>query len=252
MPILHKFHKTNWNNGFATHGAILDITPYEPEILFLGTYDPDIPGNETDFFYGRNFFWSGFKNLFIKNAVAITRRRGHTKPINPTLDEIFGLCKQLKLTFADLIPGVLHNNNPAFNLLPKNRVQVAEYNIRLIAEHNLSLINDNDFKQLDYMGQVNWNTKNIIDFLCKHPKIKTVYFTRRPTGIWQSHWNAIANHKCMEGRTLTNIFSPSGIGKPIFHSMTKLLNSWVHNTNPNFGQLENNWLTAHGVNSNNF
>jgi len=244
MPILHKFYQTNWNNGFQTHNAILDVTPYEPEVMFVGTYNPDIPGNAADLFYGRNYFWTAFKNLFVHNAVIIQQRRDHTNPTNPTLNEVFDLCKELKLTFVDLIQGVLHNNNPVYNLLPGNRVQ--------FAGQNISLINDNGLHQLDILGQVNWNTQNIIDYLCNHPTIKTIYFTRRPTGIWLPHWNMIVNHNCMKGRVLTNIFTPSGQGRPVFHSMTRLLNHWVHNNNNNFGKLDNNWLIRHRVNPNNF
>jgi hypothetical protein len=36
MPIFHKFHLTNQDNGFETHNAILDVTPYDPELMFIG------------------------------------------------------------------------------------------------------------------------------------------------------------------------------------------------------------------------
>ena len=232
MPIAHKFFQTNWNNGFETHNAILDVTPYEPEVMFIGTYNPEIPRNFADFFYGRNYFWTAFKNLFVGNAI-INQRRDNTIPTNPTLNEIFDLSKKLKLTFADLIQCVFHSNNPVYTLLPGNRVS--------FAGQNISLINDSGLPQLDILGQVNWNTQNIVDYLCNHPTIKTIYFTRRPTGIWLSHWNMIVNHNCMQGRVLTNIFTPSGQGSPVFHSMTRLSNHWVHNININFGKLDNNW-----------
>jgi hypothetical protein len=78
MPIRHKFYQTNFGNGYATHNAILDTTPYKPEVMIVGTFNPDTPNNNfADFFYGRNFFWTAFKNLFVHNAVVIpnpTRR----------------------------------------------------------------------------------------------------------------------------------------------------------------------------------
>jgi hypothetical protein len=244
MPIFHKFFQTDWNNGFETHNAILDITPYKPEIMFIGTYNPCVPGNTADFFYGRNYFWTGFKNLFIHNFVGVLQRRDNTFPINPTLDEVFELCGRLRLTFADLIQNVLHNNNPAYNLLPRNKVHYAGRDISLIKDNGLELLNG--------MGQVNWNTQNIIKYLCDNPQIKTIYFTRQPTGIWAGHWNAIKNHNCMKGRQMTNIYTPSGLGLPGSPRMTKLLNHWVHNNNTNFGKLDNNWLINNGVNINNF
>jgi hypothetical protein len=99
---------------------------------------------------------------------------------------------------------------------------------------------------------VNWNTQNIITYLCNNPQIKTIYFTRRPTGIWADHWNQIVNHECMTGRLLTNIFTPSGQGRPVFHSMARLLKHWLHNNSQNFGKLDNVWLANNGVNINNF
>ena len=56
----------------------------------------------------------------------------------------------------------------------------------------------------------------------------------------------------MIGRLTTNIFTPSGAGAPVNRSMVRLLNHWVHNNNPNFGRLDNIWLTKNGVNINNF
>jgi hypothetical protein len=243
MPIFHKFFQTNWNNGFETHNAILDITPYKPEVMFVGTFNPAIPGNAADFFYGRNYFWPALKNLFIPDDFNINQRRDRTLPTSPTLYEIFELCWRLKLTFADLIQSVLYNNNPVYDLLPRNRVH---YDAR-----DISLIEDNGLALLSGTGQVDWNTKNIIKYLCNNPQIKTIYFTRQPTGIWASHWNAIKNHNCMVGRNFTNIYTPSGrrLRTPV---MNNLLNRWVHNNNPNFYKLDNNWLTNNNVNINNF
>lgn len=256
MPIRHKFYQTNFGNGFETHSAILDTTPYEPKVMFIGTFNPDTPNaNAADFFYGRNYFWTGFKNIFIHNTIVLMNRRmpqnGVPPPIlNPTLNEIFKMCVDLKLTFADLISETLHNNNPPYNLLPNDNVifNGREYNL---IQDGLKE-NIGGLEQLNNLGQVHWNTNAIIKFLCDNPSIATIYFTRRPTGIWANQWNAILNSQCMRGRLLTNIFTPSGQGRPVFHSMTRLLNHWVHNVNPNFGQLDNNWLTNNGVTLANF
>ena len=70
MSIKHKFYQTSFGNGFETHNAILDITPYKPELMIVGTFNPDTPNtNYADFFYGRNFFWTAFKNLFNHNCM---------------------------------------------------------------------------------------------------------------------------------------------------------------------------------------
>ena len=245
MPIHHKFYQTNFINGFETHNAILDVTPnYKPEIMFIGTFNPGIPGNNADFFYGRNYFWPGFKNLFVHNPPVLLARRDAAIPFNPTPTEISELCVRLKLTFADLIQSVLGNNNPLFNLMPRNKVN--------FGGQIISLIEDNGLQQLDGMGQVSWNTQNIIRYLCQRPEIKTIYFTRQPTGIWAAHWNSILNNPCMKGRNLTNIYTPSGLALRGVPRMTALLHHWVHNINPNFGCLDNAWLGDNGVNLVNF
>lgn len=248
--IKHKFYQTNFGNGIETHNAILDITPYEPEVLIIGTFNPDTPNaNFADFFYGRNWFWPAFKNLFIHNNIEILAERmpnrGNPNNIlNPTLYEILGMCIQLKLTFADLISEVLHDNNPHYDILQNDNIifNGVEYN----------LIKDNSLNELNNLKQVNWNTQNIIKYICDNPQIKTIYFTRQPTGIWKNQWDTIIKHNCLEAKLKTNIYTPSGQklkGKP---RMQVLLRHWINNSNPRFGNLDNNWLSTNGVDINNF
>lgn len=256
MPIPHKFYETNFENGYATNNAILDVTPYKPEVLILGTFNPATPNaNFADFFYGRNFFWPAFKNLFVTYDLNLQNRRmpqrGNPPAIlNPTLPEIFEICLHLKLTFADLVLEVLHFNNPHYQLLQNDSVILngQEFNLIQDGQHD----NIGGLQQLNNLQQVNWNTQNIINYLCDNPQIKSIYFTRRPNGIWAEQWNQIVNHDCMNGRLLTNLFTPSGQGGPVFHSMSELLKHWVHNENPNFGKLDTNWLNDLGVNINNY
>lgn len=256
MPIRHKFHQTNFENGYSTHNAILDVTPYKPEVLILGTFNPDTPhANFADFFYGRNFLWPAFKNLFLQPNVTLQNRRmpqnGNPQAIlNPTLPEIFEICLRLKLTFADLVLEVLHLNNPDYQLLQNDNVIFNEQEFNLIQDGQKE--NVGGLEQLNNLQQVNWNTQNIINFLCENPQIKSIYFTRKPTAVWAEQWNQIVNHECMKSRHLTNIFTPSGQGGPVFHSMSRLLKHWVHNENPNFGKLDNIWLTDLGVNINDY
>jgi len=256
MAINHIFLNTPFGNGFHTHNAILDITPYKPEVMFIGTFNPKTPNaNFADFFYGRNYFWTGFKNLFIYNAPVIPGRRmppnGVPPPIlNPTLEEILELCKTLKLTFADLIKCVLNNGNPPYHFLPNDNIIYNGNEYNLIQDGQRGAIRG--LAQLDRVLQVSWNTQNIIKYLCENPQIHTIYLTRRPTGIWGREWRLILNSPCMKGRRLTNIFTPSAAGSPVNHSMIRLLHHWVHNINPNFGKLESTWLVNNGVNPNNF
>lgn len=256
MPIQHKFHQTDFGKGFESHNAILDVTPYKPEVMVLGTFNPKTPkANFADFYYGRNLFWPAMKNLFVHNAVVLGGRRMPTRgnppaALNPTLEEILEMCEALKFTFADLIHEVLPDRNPDDPFLPNDNVifDGTEYN--LIQDSRKKEIRG--LQQLDNIGQVGWNTSSIIKYLCENPQINAIYFTRQPTGVWASQWNQIRLHQCMRGRLLTNIFTPSGQGKPVYQNMERLLRHWVHNDNPNFGQLDRNWLTRHGVNPGNF
>ena len=256
MSIQHKFYQTNFGNGFQTHNAILDTTPYKPEIMVVGTFNPNTPNNNfADFFYGRNYFWTAFKNLFSHNGVQLTHRRTTNRGVppailDPTLPEILELCIKLKLTFSDLILEVLNNDIPNYQILQNDNVIINGVEYNLIQDERKGIIGG--LQQLNTIGQVNWNTQNIINFLCINPQIKTIYFTRQPEKIWAEQWDFIINHNCMAGRLTTNLFTPSGQslkGKP---RMNALLKHWVHNNEPKFGRLDNNWLTNNGVSIQNF
>ena len=127
-------------------------------------------------------------------------------------------------------------------------INVAEYN--LIQDGQKGIVRG--LQQLNTLGQVNWNTQNIINFLCNNPQITTIYFTRQPTGIWAEQLNLIINHNCMDGRLTTNLFTPSGLSLKGIPRMNALLKHWVHNSDPNFGRLDNYWLTNNGVTIQNF
>ena len=256
MPIQHKFYQSSFGYGFETHNAILDIIPYKPEVMIVGTFNPNsLNANFADFFYGRNYLWTAFKNLFIHNEIVISNRRMPTNGappaiLNPPLTEIIDLCIKLKLTFSDLVLEVLHNNNPVCQILSNDNVIFNGVEYNLIQDGQSG--NVGGLEQLNSIDQVNWNTQNIIDYLCENPQIKTIYFTRQPTSIWAEQWYLIVNHECIAGRLTTNIFTPSGLGLKGKPRMNALLTHWVHNNNPNFGKLDHNWLSAKNVTINNF
>ena len=80
MPILHKF---------LNHS----INP-ETEILIIGTFNPDVAGNEVSFFYGRprNFLWRYLPFAFNKEDLKYS-----------TDGEKFDFMKKNKIDFIDLI-----------------------------------------------------------------------------------------------------------------------------------------------------
>lgn len=252
MPgIKHVMYEKKLADNFKSANAILNEIPYEPEILFLGTFNPNTPRtNFADFFYGRNYFWPAMKNLFIykESKLRTTRmaRNGKTKnALNPTLDEILIMCKNFKFTFADLIIEVFQSENCVFNSLENDNICYEGKVYNLIQDDKKGQILG--LAQLDKLNQVNWNTENIIQYLINNPKIKTIYFTRQPKGIWKKQIERIITDKSFQGRVFTNIFTPSGQGKPVLNSMERLLNHWVHNENPLFGKLDNKWLSQAGI-----
>jgi hypothetical protein len=241
MPVNHKFLTNNFGNGFQTTNALLAVTPYKPEVLIIGTFNPNSIANAgSDFYYSRNYFWPAFKNIFTHNAPVIQQRRDNTNPVDPTLNEIFELCLRLKLSFADLITQTLNFNNPLYH---------QHGNIVELDGLQYDLIADDDLAALDEINQVNWNTENIVRYICANPTIHSIYFTRRATGIWQEPWLHIINHQCSTGIYKANLYTPAG-RRIIAPVMDGLLQRWLANDNPNFGQMNNEWLLSHGVNIN--
>lgn len=253
--IKHKFIEIKFNEEFQTHNGVLDKTPYKPEVMIIGTFNPNTPNsNFADFFYGRNYFWPALKNLS-ENKIAYFKsrmpKRGIIKePLNPTIDEIFIVCKKFKLTFADLILEVLHNVNREYQILRNDNVCFNGKIYNLIQDGKKEEVEG--LEQLDEINQVNWNINNIIKYLELNPQIKTIYFTRQPTKVWKKYWLSIVNDKRLKGRVFTNIFTPSCQGVPVSYSIERLISHWLYNENDKFGRLDHDWLKASGVKPENF
>jgi hypothetical protein len=250
MPIQHKFLNYNeWNNGFYTENSILKNKEYLPEVLFIGTFNPMTPNdNHADFFYGRNWFWPAFKNLFIENAYILVNRRMPSNgvpnyPLNPTIEDIFDICKKAKISFADMINGVFPETND-YDLLNNDNViyNNVEYN----------LIQDDALARLNQINQIDWNIENISNYLCENPQIKNVYFTRRPIGIWLRKWNELKKSNCSRNIEFGKIYTPSATNLRGEPRMEKLIQHWLFNENNNYESLNHEWLIRNGVNPNHF
>ncbi|MBB5623210.1 hypothetical protein HDE69_004293 [Pedobacter cryoconitis] len=255
MAIKHIFHDRNFGDGFFTHNLILE-TPYLAEVMIIGTFNPDTPKtNFADFFYGRNYFWTALNNIFIHGKVLhggtrMPKRGKPQKALNPSLDEIKVLCTNLKLTFSDLIAEVLHKSEGNYQMLNNDNVSFQEKIFNLIQDNKKGQIEG--LSQLDKLGQVRWNTDNIIEYLVSNPQIKTVYFTRKPTDVWKMYWNTIVLDERLVDRKFANLFTPSGQGVPVSNSMSRLIHHWLHNEHENFGRLDREWLIKSQVNIQNF
>ena len=264
MRINHKFlnipadnNPFNWHHSFYTENAILkNIEIYNPEILVLGTFNPNLTTNLADIFYGRNYFWPAFKNLFINGVIdenLLIQQRLNYDPYNPNLNEIFVLCQKLKLTFTDLIESIF---SPTDNTQIIHRAG-KEY--ILFNEREYNPISDIALQRLNAIKKVNWNTPNIIKYLNLNRKIRTIFLTRRENLCWQKQTNQI--RQTFPAIKLIPIYTPTALGGAVHQQtqiygegkMKPLLRHWVHNNGGNYGNLNhNNWLIENGVNIDNF
>lgn len=238
----HKFLNTphfNGNTAFQTHSAILDIAPYKPEVLIIGTYNDGLNANNlADFFYGRNYFWPIISNLS-NNGNVLVQRRNHAGFL-PNLNQILALCERLKLSFADIISDVVvqlpnHNDN----------------HLNAALGHRNALSND----------------QAIIEFIHKTPSIKHVYATTKFNNQFHLNnvWMNIVN-ACPQA-SFGKILTPSGMGGiPNFRGLLRaatIARYWVwvnHLANP-YGPFENQegythfdhvWLTTKRIVPQNF
>lgn len=261
MRINHKFlavnqqqNQLNWDNCFYAENVILkNFDIYKPEIMFLGTFNPELQYNPADFFYGRNFFWTAFKNLFNEGQIILNEQRLAFNPYNPTLEEIFQLCIKLKLTFTDLV-------NSIFNEQDNNQIIVIQNKDYISFGNNIyNPISDGDLQKLNQIQKVNWNTENIITYLNDNRQIRKIYLTRRNNLCWQTQVNHIIN--ALPEIEIVPIYTPSAQGRALHQQtgiygngkMAPLLRHWTQNNNGNYGNLNhNNWLANNGVDINNF
>ena len=264
MAVRHKFENKPldapeiiWPKGFATTNAILSTTPYESEVIIIGSFNHGWPWNDADFFYGRGMYmWSVMANLFLNNANVLIARRNPLPGNNtPNLNQIFEICKKGKLCFADVVLGT----NVAIPVVVNAAIPSIVVN---------DIYNWNNYKDshLNYMGTLGWlddNVQNIIQFIRNTPSIKHIYFTFATGGAWLVGLrNAII--AAFPNLQAGSIYTPTGrlpnfAGYPV--SPFSLAHHWVWNNaghpislvnNPNYTHLDHTWLIRNGVNPNIF
>ena len=256
MPFLHKYQEYNFGNGFQTHNSILDTVPYEPEVIFIGTYNHGWSWNHSDFFYGRGMYmWTVLGNLFLHghNHLINQRTINHNEP---TFAQLFEICKIGKIAFADIVKGI--SDDISSEEQPQNkRVIVNGYSWETYKDG-----------PLDHMGAKGWlddNVPAIINFINATHSIKQVYFTFK-SGNWVVNK---LNDICKGIRTEVScwsLFTPTANGfgsnlqKPFQERSWGLTHCWVWNGlnhsypiyRPSYGHLDHDWLIDKGVNPMNF
>lgn len=255
MAVSHKFQNYDWKNGFWTEDSILKNNHYEPEVIFIGTFNHGWSFNLSDFFYGRGMYmWPIMANLFLNNQNIINTVRNFNND-NPTLDEIFEICKKGKLIFADIVKGT---NKKAIIEEFDNHVRVVNI------DYMWKDYKDTHLNRLGIENLLDDNTDQIIKYINSTPSIKHVYFTFKTGGNW------ILNKKKHISNEINidscSVFTPSanGFGQNLVHPFNSRLKSlthcWVWNSLENpipinrigYCNLSHNWLIRNGVNPNNF
>jgi hypothetical protein len=235
MGIPHKFFETDFEEGFGTQNAVLTKTPYKPEILFIGTFNPltNEDANPADFFYGRNWFWPILFNIFIHNReVVIQKQRKFYPPnFNPILPEVFGFMKTHKITFADLIRCVF----------PDKKLSCVADNHVIYDNTLYDLIKDGDLAKLNRKQEVSWSTKYIVAYIKAKPSINQVYFTRKPVNPFTDELDVIQEILNVRGVKIKYLFTPSGQGLKGKPRNQVLMDQWLQSTRVGFDNLDENW-----------
>lgn len=257
MPFLHKFQRHDFNNEFQTHDSILDTVPYDPEVIFIGTYNHGWSWNLSDFYYGRGMYmWTSLGNLFLYNHNHLINQRNFNND-EPTFEQLLEICIKGKIVFADIVKGI--NENIEAIERPQNQ--------SVLVNNQYAWTSYKD-GPLDYMGEQGWlddNVNAIIKYINDHKTIKHVYFTFKSGNWLVDKLHEIVNGVRGDVRTCS-IFTPTANGfggqlNPPFHERVwGLTHCWVWNglnhNHPinrlNYGHLNHAWLMDKGVNPNNF
>ena len=267
MSILHKYQQYDFENGFQTHNAVLDKVPYEPEVLFIGTFNHGWAWNNSDFFYGRNMYmWTVLGNLFEHNRNYLISPRTINNQ-QPSLEQLFGICKKGKIVFADIVKGlredieVIEDTQGQYVLINNEYI----WSSRVINGSKAGEYSDTHLEGLAKIGWLDDNVNAIISFVNETKTIKHIYFTFK-SGSWLvGKINAICNG-IRNDVSSCSIFTPTakGFGKLLEPPFNKrawgLAHCWVWNgvnhqypiNRPDYGDLNHDWLIGNGVNPENF
>ncbi|MEH6745788.1 MAG: hypothetical protein V7670_03030 [Maribacter arcticus] len=236
MGIQHKFLQTDFGNGFQTHNAVLDITPYQPKVLFLGTFNPatDEVSNVADFFYGRNWFWPILFNILEhKQQVFYKSQRKFSFPkLEPSLPTILEFIAKHQISFADLIAEVLPGKEDI--CLAKNKI--------IYNGDNFDLIKDGDLVKLDKQGEIDWTTKPIIEYIKNNPSIETIYYTRKSSKPFNKIFEQIELQFADRNVKVKYLFTPSGQGLKGSPRNEELMKQWVKSSREGFDNLDEQWV----------
>lgn len=267
MSVLHKYQQYDFQNGFQTHNSILDIVPYEPEVLFIGTFNHGWSWNNSDFFYGRNMYmWTALGNLFEYDRNHLISPRTKNNP-QPSLEQLFEICKKGKIVFADIVKG-LREDIPVIEDIKEKYILINneyKWSSRIIKGSTVGEYSDTHLEGIAKLGWLDDNVNSIINFVNETTTIKHIYFTFK-SGSWLvTKLNTICNG-IRKDVSFCSIFTPTAKGfgnllEPPFNTRAwGLTHCWVWNginhkypiKRPGYGHLDHEWLIRNRVNPDHF
>jgi len=267
MPLKHKYLVHDFGNGFQTNNSILNKVPYDPEVIFIGTFNHGWSWNQSDFFYGRGMYmWPILANLFIHGQNNLINQRTINNN-EPTKEQIFEICQKGRIVFADIVKGIKDEIH-SVKLENENCILVNnEYRWETRSVFNKRIGEYSD-AHLDNLGENNWlddNVNEIIRYINNTRSIKYIYFTFK-----SGHWIVRKLNEIKKGIRpdvkSCSIFTPTGNGflknieQPFQERTWGITHCWVWNGlkhsvpiyRPDYGHLDHYWLRSKGINPDNF
>ncbi len=156
MPCNHKFQNE----------LNLELIDYEPTTLIVGTFEPALPINTAEWFYGRtdrNCFWNILPRIY-----------GEASLSEAAPSDWKQFCRNKQIAFTDAI-SVIDDAEPGN---PEHVKILASFSDQAIVHH------------FDDFG-----FNNIVQLLRKIPGIRNVYFTRGVTeAFWRHQWTPVMQY----------------------------------------------------------
>ncbi len=253
MRLLHKFESKNWGDGFSSRMNILISDKYNPEIFFVGTFNPNLDWNHADFYYGRNgYFWPILSNLFTHNSSFLKKKRFKSYR-QPDIAEILEICAKAKISFCDIIHHVKAIND--LNVCHDSK------SVTLDKVLKIKSYSDRELENAAKLGLLCSNVENIINHIENLKSVKYIVYTFKNNGSWfESEVDRLK--KNLPNLQHIHIFTPTANGfrenlsPPYDSRLASLCHCWLWNDQENsvhvskkgYDSLPKSWLLKHGVN----
>jgi len=210
--------------------------------------------------------WTVLGNLFQYNKNYLIAPRTINNQ-QPTLEQLFVICKKGKIVFADIVKG-LKDDIQAIENIQERYVLVDnqfKWGSGLFNGNKVGEYSDTHIENMAKNGWMEDNVDAIIKFVNETTTIKHIYFTFK-SGSWLvNNMNTICNG-VRNDVSCSSIFTPTAKGfgvllEPPFNTRAwGLTHCWVWNgldhqypiNRHEYGHLNHDWLIDKGVSPNNF